>query len=156
MPLGALRVARIAWWAGIVCVTLAPPAHAQFVTVGGGVLVTSRGADPVAEVHAEAPPFAEARGHVTASWTQESVKPTLISAIERPVLRVEQALVGLGGGVLWGEVNGYRAYRLMVSSTVVPLQIPRTSFVLIASTLPTEDFDWVLDLKVGVTALFVR
>ena len=62
----------------------------------------------------------------------------------------------LGGGVLWVEADGYRAYRLIVSSTVVPLQIPRTSFVLIVSTLPTEDFDWSLVLKVGVTALFVR
>jgi len=118
--------------------------------------MTPRGADPVAELHAETPPFADARGYVTASWTHERVKPTFISAIERPVLWVGQAVVGAGAGVLWVEANGYRAYPLLVSSTVVPLQVPRTSFVLIASTLTSENFDWSLVLKIGVTALFVR
>jgi hypothetical protein len=45
---------------------------------------------------------------------------------------------------------------MLVSTTVVPLPVPRTSFVLIASTLPFEQFDWSLVLKIGVTLLFVR
>ena len=156
MPLSALGVARAARATGILCGTMTPSANAQFVTVGGGLLMTPRGADPVAELHAETPPFAEARGYLTASWTHESVKPTFITAIERPLLRKGQAFVGAGAGVLWVEASGYRAYPLLANSTVVPLRIPRTSFVLIASTLPSESFDWSLVLKVGVTALFVR
>ena len=118
--------------------------------------MTRRAIDPVLEVHAETPPFAETRGYVTASWTGESAKPTLILAAEQPVLRMRQAFVGLGAGLLWLEADGYRAYPLFVSSTVVPLPVPRTSFVLSASTLPSEGFDWSLVFKVGVTALFVR
>lgn len=45
---------------------------------------------------------------------------------------------------------------MLVSSTVLPLPIPRTSVVLIGSTLPFQDFDWSLVLKVGITVLFVR
>ncbi len=131
-------------------------AEAQLVTIGGGALLSERPAEPVLELHGETPPFAGARAYVTVSWTDESWNPTLITAAERPVLRVGQAFVGLGAGLLWLDANDYSPYPMLVSSTVVPLGIPRTSFVMIASTLPFEDFDWSLVLKVGVTVLFVR
>lgn len=109
---------------------LAPPgAVAQLATVGGGALVTERGTDAVGELHAETPPFADGRAG---------------------------AFTGIGAGLLWLEVKDYEPDPMVVSSTVIPLPIPRTSFVVIASTTPFDDFDWSLVLKVGVTAVFVR
>lgn len=131
-------------------------AEAQLVTVGGGVLLSERPAEPVLELHGETPPLAAARAYVTASWTDESWNPTVITAAERPVFRVGRAFLGLGAGLLWLEGNDYSPYPMLVSSTVVPIGIPRTSIVMIASTLPFEDFDWSLVMKVGVTVLFVR
>ncbi len=131
-------------------------ASAQLLTIGGGALVTKRSTEPVAELHGETPPLAGARAYVTLSWTDESAKPTIISAAEWPVVHVGRAFAGLGVGLLWLETNDYRPYPILASSTVVPLPVPRTSFVLIASTLPFQDFDWSLVLKVGVTVVFVR
>ena len=141
---------------GFFCLAFAQAAWGQFVTVGGGVLATNRSTDAAGELHGETPPFAETRGYVTASWIRESAKPTLITAVERPVLHVGRASVGLGAGLLWLEANDYQPYPMLVSSTVVPLPVPRTSLVLIGSTLPFEDFDWSLVVKVGVTLWFVR
>ena len=120
------------------------------------MLATSRSTDAVGELHAETPPFAGMRGYVTASWIRESAKPAVITAAERPVLQAGRVAVGLGAGLLWLEVNDYRPYPMLVSSTVVPLPVPRTSLVVIGSTLPFEDFDWSLVVKVGVTVWFVR
>lgn len=122
----------------------------------GGVLVSKRPTEPVAELHGETPPFARTRAYVTLSWTDQSVNPTIISAVERPVLHFGRAFAGLGAGLLWLEANDYQPYPMLVSSTVVPLPVPRTSFVLIGSTLPFENFDWSLVLKVGVTIVFIR
>jgi hypothetical protein len=137
-------------------VVFPPNAGAQLATVGLGVLLSERPAEPVAELHAETPPVAQFRGYVTLSWTDDSAAPTVIAAVERPVLFVKRAFTGLGAGLLWLEANDYRPYPMLVSSTVIPLPLPRTSFVLIASTLPFEDFDWSLVLKVGMTLFFVR
>jgi hypothetical protein len=120
------------------------------------VLFTERPAQPVFELHGETPPFAEARAYLTLSWTDDSWAPIIITAAERPILRVGRAFTGVGAGLLWLEVNDYRPYPMLVSSTVVPLPVPHTSFVLIASTLPFEQFEWSLVLKIGVTLLFVR
>jgi hypothetical protein len=147
---GAVLLCGLSW---LVFPTVA---SAQLLTIGGGVLVTKRSTEPVAELHGETPPLVGARAYVTLSWTDESTKPTIISAAERPVVHVGRAFAGLGVGLLWLETNDYRPYPMLVSSTVVPLPVPRTSFVLIASTLPFEDFDWSLVLKVGVTVVFVR
>ena len=89
------------------------------------MLETSRSTDAVGELHAETPPFAGMRGYVTASWIRESAKPAVITAAERPVLQAGRVAVGLGAGLLWLEVNDYRPYPMLVSSTVVPLPIPR-------------------------------
>ena len=135
---------------------LAPSVAAQLATAGAGVLISERPEQPVFELHGETPPFAEARAYLTLSWTDESWVPTSITAVERPVLRFGDAFTGVGAGLLWLEVNDYRPYPMLVSSTIVPLPVPRTSFVMIASTLPFESFDWSLVLKIGVTLIFVR
>jgi hypothetical protein len=141
---------------GASTLAIAPAAAAQLVTAGAGVLISERPEQPVFELHGETPPFAEARAYLTLSWTDESWAPTSITAVERPVLRFGDAFTGVGAGLLWLEVNDYRPYPMLVSSTSVPLPVPRTSFVMIASTLPFESFDWSLVLKIGVTLLFVK
>ncbi|MDH3497786.1 MAG: hypothetical protein OER21_13580 [Gemmatimonadota bacterium] len=157
MPHGSTRIAVTrALLCGLLWLVSPSVVSAQLLTIGGGALVTTRSTEPVGELHGETPPLARARGYVTLSWTDESTKPTVISAAERPVIHVGRAFAGLGAGLLWLEGNGYRPYPMLVSSTVVPLPVPRTSFVLIASTLPFQDFDWSLVFKVGVTLVFVR
>ena len=140
----------------VVTLALAAGAEAQFATAGAGVLMSDRPAQPVVELHAETPPILTARAYVTLSWTDESAKPTAITAGERPVARVGPAMVGAGAGLLWLDVNEYRPYPILVSSTVVPLPMPRTSAVAILSTQPFQDFAWSLVLKVGVTLWYVR
>ena len=140
----------------VILLALPVRSAAQLATVGGGVLVTERATDAVFELHVETPPLVGARGYATLSWTDESAKPTIITAVERPVLRLGRSFVGMGAGLLWIEANDYRPYPMLVSSTVIPLPIPRTSLVMIASTLPFEDFDWSVVLKVGVTVVFIR
>ena len=140
----------------ILAVALSVPAEAQLATVGAGVLVSKRVPEPVAELHAETPPMLSARAYGTLSWTDESAKPTLITAAERSVVHRKAVLVGVGAGLLWLEGNDYRPYPIVVSSTVVPLPVPRTAVVAIASTQPFQDFEWSLVLKVGVTVWFLR
>lgn len=140
----------------VLVVALSVPAEAQLATVGGGVLLSNRVPEPVAELHAETPPIASTRAYGTVSWTDDSAKPTLITAAERSVLHVRAASVGLGAGLLWLEGNDYRPYPIVVSSTVVPLPVPRTAIVAIASTQPFQDYEWSLVIKVGVTVWFVR
>lgn len=130
-------------------------ASAQFATVGAGVLMGEHFSEPVAELHAETPPVLASRAYLTLSWTDESASPTVISAAERNLLR-GKAIVGLGAGLLWLEGNDYRPYPIVVSSTVVPLPIPRMAVVAIGSTQPFQDFAWSVVLKVGVTVWFVR
>ena len=149
-------VVRVVLGAGLLWLASVSDGQAQFVTVGGGVLVSQRSPQGVAELHGETPPFAGARAYLTMSWTDQSAKPTLITAAERPVLHVGRAFVGLGAGLLWLEINDYRPYPMLVSSMVVPLPLPRTSFVVIGSVLPFQEFDWSVVLKVGVTIWFVR
>jgi hypothetical protein len=147
---------RAVVFAGLASLAMASAVSAQLATVGAGVLVTERPTEPVFELHAETPPFWDARLYATLSWTDDSWNPTIITAAERPVLRFGGAFVGLGAGLLWLDPNDYRPYPMLVSSTVVPIGIPRTSVVMIASTLPFEDFDWSIVFKVGVTVWFVR
>jgi hypothetical protein len=130
-------------------------ADAQFATVGGGVLLGDRLHEPVAELHAETPPFLLSRAYLTLSWTDESASPTVITAAERSLIR-GRVMLGLGAGLLWLEPNDYKPYPILVSTTIVPLPIPRTAVLAIASTQPFQDFEWSLVLKVGVTFWFVR
>ena len=141
---------------GVFSVAPLVTSEAQFATVGAGLLMSNRAPEPVAELHAETPPILAARAYATLSWTDESTKPTVITAGERAVAYVGRAFVGLGAGLLCLDVNEYRPYPILVSATVVPLPIPRTSVVAIASTQPFQDFEWSLVLKAGVTVWFVR
>ena len=131
-------------------------AKAQLATIGAGVLLSDRRPEPVAELHAETPPLYASRAYVTLSWTDDSAKPTVITAAERALVQRKVAMVGLGAGLLWLEGNDYRPYPIIVTSTVVPLPIPRTAVVVIGSTQPFQEFEWSLVLKVGVTLWFVR
>ena len=143
--------------AGLVLMAVWPSvAGAQFATVGAGMLIADKFHEPVGELHAETPPLFRSRAYLTLSWTDESAKPTVITAAERQLVASKVALVGLGAGLLWLEGNDYRPYPIVVSSTIVPLPIPRTAVVAIASTQPFQDFEWSLVLKVGVTFWFVR
>lgn len=131
-------------------------AKAQFATIGAGVLLSNRRPEPVAELHAETPPVLASRAYVTLSWTDESANPTVITAAERALLQKNVVMVGLGAGLLWLEGNDYWPYPIIVSSSVVPLPIPRTAVVAIGSTQPFQEFEWSVVLKVGVTLWFVR
>lgn len=142
----------------LIAVILGSPgaAEAQFATIGAGVLLADRLREAVGELHAETPPFLASRAYLTLSWTNDSARPTIISAAERSVLRSKAALIGAGAGLLWLEGNDYRPYPIVVSSTVLPLPLPRTAVVAIASTQPFQDFAWSVVFKVGVTVWFVR
>lgn len=131
-------------------------ASAQFATIGAGVLLSERPSEAVYELHAETPPWHASRAYATLSWTDESAKPTVITAAERALVQRKFAIVGLGTGLLWLEGNDYRPYPIIVSSSVVPLPIPRTAVVVIGSTQPFQKFDWSVVLKIGVTLWLVR
>ncbi len=125
-------------------------AQAQFATVGGGILTSERPPQPVAEFNAQTPSFFKSRAYITLSWTDESVKPTIITAVERSVFKIDDAFAtSVGVGLLWLEPNEYKPDLMLVSSTVIPLPIQNTSFVVIGSVLPYEDLDWSLVFKVG-------
>jgi hypothetical protein len=144
----ALRAAFVAF-----ALAVAQPTHAQLATLGVGALLSQRPAEPVFELHVASPPFFRTRAYTTFSWTDDSSKPTLITAAERSLM-TGRANVGLGAGLLWLEGNDYDPYPIIVSSAVIPLPIPRTSIVAIGSTQPFQDWDWSLVLKVGVLAWF--
>jgi hypothetical protein len=131
-------------------------ADAQFATIGAGALLSRRDPVAVAELHAETPPVRATRAYLTLSWTDDSAKPTTITAAERSIMRSKHALIGLGAGLLWLEANDYRPYPIVVSSAVLPLPIPRTAVVAIASTQPFQDFEWSVVAKIGVTVWFRR
>ena len=143
---------------GIVVLAAALPmvANAQLATIGAGVLLSTRRPEPVAELHAETPPVYASRGYVTLSWTDESAQPTVITAAERALMQRKAVMLGLGAGLLWLEGNDYRPYPIIVTSSILPLPIPRTAVVAIGSTQPFQDFEWSIVLKVGVTFWFVR
>src|SRR5687767_13456380 len=141
------RMNRTALGLVVFFVALPVASDAQLATVGVGVLTSKRAPEPVAELHAATPPILATRAYLTLSWTDESAKPTVITAAERSLLGRKPALVGLGAGLLWLEGNDYRPYPIVVSSTAIPLPLPRTAFVAIASTQPFQDFEWSLVLK---------
>jgi hypothetical protein len=131
-------------------------AAGQLVTVGVGALLSTRPTEPVFELHVASPPLFRARAYSTFSWTDDSrgSRPTLISAVERTIVADRPATVGLGAGLLWLDANEYRPYPIIVGSAVLPIPIPRTSVVAIASTQPFQEWEWALVLKVGVLAWF--
>lgn len=129
-------------------------ADAQLATVGGGALFTEGSTEAVGELHVSAPALVGSfRPYATLSWTTRSWSPTIITAAERTVLETPISSTGLGGGAVWFDVDGYEAYPLAVSTTVIPLAAPRTSMVVIGSTQPFQDFSWSVVAKIGVAIL---
>jgi len=132
-------------------------AHAQFATLGGGMLVTDRPLKGVAEINVQTPPFLNSRAYATFSWTNDSAKPTYIFALERKIFGIDKVFTtGLGAGMLMIEPKDYKPDFMVVSSTFVPLPIPKTAVVVIGSVLPFEKFEWSLILKVGWAFWFVK
>lgn len=137
-------------WMMIFISTFSSLSQAQFVTIGSGILVSERPLRPIAELNVQTPTFLKSRAYLTLSWTDESFKPTIIAAIERSVLQIDEVSnTSIGVGLLLIEPKKYEPDLMFVTSTVVPISIPNTSLVLIGSTLPFEKFDWSVVLKVG-------
>jgi hypothetical protein len=128
------------------------PAHAQRLSVDAGILIGNFPSEPVYELHGDSPPFWKSRASFTISWTTDVAKPAVITEVERSLVDVKAIGIGLGGGLLWLDDNHYRPYPLIISTTFVPLPIPRTGVVAIAATQPFQQFDWslVVSLSVGL------
>lgn len=137
---------------------LAPVAtmEAQMATLGAGVLLSDGPTQPVFELHAATAPVLRTRAYATFSWTDESLSPVIIAAAERRVLSFGGGGVGLGAGALMLTEPEFDAVPIAISSTVIPLRIPRTSIVAIGSTAPLDDFQWSLVLKASVLLWFAR
>lgn len=127
-------------------------AHAQRLSVDAGILVGNFPSSAVYELHGDSPPFWKSRASFTISWTTDVAKPAVITEVERSLVDVKAIGIGLGGGLLWLDDGHYRPYPIVISTTFVPLPIPRTGVVAIASTQPFQQFDWslVVSLSVGL------
>ena len=147
-------MARVAFLGAV----LAPVAtmEAQMATLGAGALLSDGPTQPVFEFHAATAPVLQTRAYATFSWTDESFSPVIIAAAERRVLRIAGGGVGLGAGALVLTDPDFDATPILVSSTAIPLRIPRTSVVAIGSTAPFDDFQWSLVLKASVLLWFAR
>jgi hypothetical protein len=148
------------WWlcTALVSAALTPVTimEAQMATLGVGALLSDGPMQPVFEFHAATAPVRQTRAYATFSWTDESVSPVIIAAVERRVLNFRGGGVGLGAGALVLTEPDVEAIPIAVSSTVIPLRIPRTSIVAIGSTAPFDDFQWSLVLKASVLLWFAR
>src|SRR5437899_13058455 len=85
-------------------------AEGQFATASAGMLVSKRVPDAIVELHAETPPFRATRAWITLSWTDESAKPTVITAGEHALVQVKDAGKALGLGVRRREPDLYQPY----------------------------------------------
>ena len=132
------------------------PVHAQMATLGAGMLLSDGPAQPVFEFHVATAPVRQTRAYATFSWSDESLSPVIIGAAERRIVSFGTGGIGLGAGALMLTEPSFEAIPIAVSSTVVPLRIPRTSLVAIASTAPFDDFEWSLVLKASVLLWFAR
>jgi hypothetical protein len=134
----------------VVLIVFISTVQAQFATVGAGVLTSDRPLETVAEVNVQSAPFYSSRGYLTLSWTEQSTKPTVITAVEYSLLQFENSLyTSIGAGLLWLEFNDYKPKTMLVSSTAAPLPLKGVSFVMIGSVLPFDNYDWSVVLKVG-------
>jgi hypothetical protein len=146
-------VHRTALSLAVLSTTLALAAGAQRVSLGVGVLLSNRPSEPSFDLHIDSPPFYKTRAELTLAWNDKSNNPTVITEAERSIIDTKAFAFDLGGGLLWLEANDYRPFPAIISTTVVPLPVPRTAIVAIASTQPFQDFEWSLVLK-GSISLF--
>jgi hypothetical protein len=145
--------------AALLLATLVPMLRvdAQMATLGAGMLLADEVAEPVYEFHAATAPLRQTRAYATFSWTDQSWSPVIIGAAERQVLNVRGwATTGLGAGAFISTDPSLDATPILVSSTVVPLRVPRIAVVAIASTAPFDDFQSSLVLKASVVLWFAR
>ena len=136
---------------GIVCTIGCVTARAQRLSVDAGILVGNFPGSAVYELHGDSPPFWKSRASFTISWTDDIAKPAVITEVERSLVDAKAIGIGLGGGLLWLDDDHYRAYPIIISTTFVPIPIPRTGVVAIASTQPFQQFDWSLVVSLSVS-----
>ena len=135
----------------VVLLTVPDDGEAQFVTVGAGALFTKDNVDAVAELLVTAPPLVwEFRPYLTTSWVLDEIRPTFITAAERPIWRTSHHFTALGAGVLWLQPANYTPYPIIVSTTAIFPPIPRTMLVGIGSVQPFQDWSWSIVAKVAV------
>ena len=142
---------RTALSLAVLSTTLSLAAGAQRVSLGAGVLLSNRPSEPSFDLHIDSPPFYRSRAQLTLAWNDKSHNPTVITEVERSIIDTKAFAFDLGGGLLWLEANDYRPFPAIISTTVVPLPIPRAAIVAIGSTQPFQDFEWSLVLKVGIS-----
>lgn len=147
---------RTALSLAVLSTTLALAAAAQRVALGAGVLLSNRPSEPSFDLHIDSPPFYRWRAELTLAWNDKSSKPTVITEAERSIIDTKAFAFDLGGGLLWLESNEYRPFPAIISTSVVPLPIPRLALVAVASTQPFQDFEWSLVLKGSFSLLSQR
>lgn len=126
-------------------------AGAQRVSLGAGVLLSDRPSEPSFDLHIDSPPFYKIRAELTLAWNDKSSKPTVITEAERSLVDTKWFAFDAGAGLLWLEANDYRPFPAIISTTVLPLPVPRATIVGVASTQPFQDFEWSLVLKVSIS-----
>lgn len=131
--------------------TLVLAAAAQRVSLGAGVLLSSRPSEPSFDLHINSAPFYKTRAELTLAWNDKSNNPTVITEAERSIIDTRAFAFDLGGGLLWLEANDYRPFPAIISTTVVPLPMPRAAIVAVGSTQPFQDFEWSLVLKASIS-----
>lgn len=142
---------RTALSLAVVSTTLVLAAAAQRVALGAGVLLSHRPSEPSFALHIDSPPFYKTRAELTLAWNDKSNNPTVITEAERSIIDTKAFAFDLGGGLLWLEANDYRPFPAIISTTVVPLAIPRAAIVAVGSTQPFQDFEWSLVLKASIS-----
>ena len=144
-------VHRTAFSLAVLSTTLALTAAAQRVFLGTGLLLSNRPSEPSFDIHIDSPPWHKIRLELTTAWNDKSARPTVITEAEHSLIDTRWFAFDLGGGLLWLDANDYRPFPAIISTTVVPLPIPRAAIVAIGSTQPFQDFEWSLVLKASVT-----
>ena len=147
---------RAALSLAVLSTTLSLAAGAQRVALGAGVLLSNRPSEPSFDLHIDSPPFYRTRAELTLAWNDKSTKPTVITEVERSIIDTKAFAFDLGGGLLWLEANEYRPFPAIISTSVVPLPIPRAAIVAVASTQPFQEFEWSLVLKGSISLFFGR
>ncbi|HEX6047701.1 MAG TPA: hypothetical protein VFZ21_00470, partial [Gemmatimonadaceae bacterium] len=144
---------------GVALALMIPAAQSdgQMATLGAGMFFAEDVAEPVYELHVATAPVWQTRAYATFSWTDQSWAPVIIAAAERQVLNWRGwVTTGLGAGAVIVTDASFDATPVLVSSTVVPLRIPRVAVVAIVSTAPFHEFQSSLVLKASVSVWFAR
>jgi hypothetical protein len=144
-------VHRTALSLAVFSTTLVLAAAAQRVALGVGVLLSNRPSEPSFDLHIDSPPLYRTRAELTLAWNDKSNNPTVITELERSIIDTKAFAFDLGGGLLWLEANDYRPFPAIISTSVVPLPIPRAAIVAVASTQPFQKFEWSLVLKASIS-----